>query len=68
MCGWVEESLDYDHAEEEELRGGLPFWGRVLQSLNYQVKGGWLSLPFPLAAQVKVVLSSVKHLLPSKAV
>lgn len=32
VCRWVEESLDYHHAEEGELRGSLPFCGQVLSS------------------------------------
>ena len=30
ICRWVEEGLDYNHAEEGELRESLPFCGRVL--------------------------------------
>lgn len=30
--GRVEENLDYDHAEEGELRGSLPFCEQVLSS------------------------------------
>lgn len=32
ICRWLEENLDYDHAEEGELGGSLPFCEQVLFS------------------------------------